>query len=62
MQLNFTPKWRRKMPSLKVEKFKMKGWISHEQLKKVVVFTKPKANGSEVMIDVVPIKKGVSKC
>jgi len=41
---------------MKVERFIMKGWISHEQLKKVVVFTKPRAKCVEVMIEFVPIK------
>ena len=44
------------MLDLKVERFKMKGWISPEQLKKVVVFTKPKDKCVEVMIEFVPIK------
>ncbi len=47
-----------KLSGLRVEKFKMRGWISHEQLKKVVVFTKPKLKCVEVMIEFVPIRRG----
>ena len=44
--------------SIKAEKIKLTGWITLEQLKKVIVLTKPKGKCVEVNIDVVPIKKG----
>ncbi len=47
-----------KLSGLKVERLRMKGWISHEQLKKIVVFTKPKEKCVEVMIEFVPIRRG----
>ena len=50
------------MPSLKVEKVKLTGWITYKQLGKVIVLTKPKGKCVKVEIEIVPIKKGVSKC
>ncbi len=41
----------------KVKKFKMRGWVSHKHLQRCVVFTKPKDNCVEVMIEFVPIKE-----
>ena len=49
-------------PKLKVEKVKLTGWITYKQLEKVIVLTKPKARCIKVEIEIVPIKKGVSKC
>ena len=50
------------MPNLKVEKIKLKGWVTLKSLEKVIIFTKPKEKCVEVNIDVVPIKKGDVKC
>jgi hypothetical protein len=52
----------RKLEKLKVEKIKLTGWITYKQLEKVIVLTKPKARCIKVEIEIVPIKKGVSKC
>ena len=52
-----------KKSMLKVEKFKMTGWITLEDLKRCVVLTKkPKVKCVEVNIEIVPIKKEDVKC
>ena len=45
------------MPELKVEKIKLTGWITYEQLRKVVVLTKPKGKCVKVLMEIVPIKE-----
>ena len=46
----------------KIERIKLKGWVTLKSLEKVIIFTKPREKCTEVIIEIVPIKKGVVKC